>query len=341
TIRSKCENKNDRLCSVRDRLKSRGDWIEQTSSTIAQAARFIQTLVTDCPFADAKENEKETDEQQTAEKTEAVIQSVLSTLMSIKETGKSRSKSAITSHEHTVTTIDSLNFVLTVEQDSSYEFVSSEDDDDSRNSEISDPHSSRAEDTELEISEPEDDQPINFVALENDAQFGQTQKTESITSPTSCSPQSDINAEVVLSEKQNLPVRFERLDRVWSELHVSNLERYGPASKEWRTLLAFLAANRDIWSADLFSRNMRFGRSCLRPGDLKIIPTTSAIIPSKKQQLIALKRLRAKNANFLRSDDKGSVVEHKNNTRNIGIQTWSTARAVFTAQKLVKRSSHV
>ncbi|KAA3680295.1 uncharacterized protein DEA37_0004853 [Paragonimus westermani] len=245
TIRNKCENKHDRLCAIRDRLKSRGDWIEQTSSTIAQAARFIQTLIADCPFADAKENEdKVADEQQMADKTEAVIQSVLNTFMSVMETGKSRSKSAIISHEHTVTTIDSLNFVLTVEQDSSYEVVSSEDDNDSRNSEISDPHSSRAEDTELEISEPEDDQPINFAALENDTQVGQTQKTEPTSSLTTHGTQSDTNAEMVLSGKLNLPIRFERLDRIWSEMRVSNLERYGPASKEWRTLLVAASISR-------------------------------------------------------------------------------------------------
>ncbi|KAF7256883.1 hypothetical protein EG68_06367, partial [Paragonimus skrjabini miyazakii] len=310
TIRSKCEDKQDRLCAVRCRLKSRGDWIGQTSNTIAQAARFIQALITERPSSEVKENEEEgADEQQTTEKTEAVIQSVLNTLMSIKEAGKSRSKTAVISHEHTVTTMVSLNFVLTVEQDSSFEFTSSEDDDDSRNSEISDPHSSRAEDTELEISEPEDDQPVSFIALESYTQVGLAQKIEPITSPTSHDAQNDTNAEAVSSLGQNLPVRFERLDRIWSELHVSNLEHYGPASKEWRTILAFLAANRDIWSAGPFSRNLRFGGGCLKPGDLKIIPTASMVIPSKKQQLVALKHSRAKKANFLRSDDKGSVVE--------------------------------
>ncbi|KAF5402537.1 hypothetical protein PHET_03759 [Paragonimus heterotremus] len=310
TIRTKCEDKQDRLCAVHGRLKSRGDWIGQTSNTIAQATRFVQALITERPSTEVKGNEEEgTIEQQTTEKTKAVIQSVLNTLMSVKETGKSRSKTAVISNEHTVTTIDSLNFVLTVEQDSSYEFTSSEDDDDSRNSEISDPHSSRAEDTELEISEPEEDQPVSFVALENDTQVGQTQKIESISSPTSHDVQNDTNAEAVLSLGQNMPVRFERLDKIWSELHVSNLEHYGPASKEWRTILAFLAANRDIWSADLCSRNLRFGGGCLRPGDLKIVPTASIIIPSKKQQLFALKRSRTKKTNFLRSDDKGSVIE--------------------------------
>ncbi|KAF6770988.1 hypothetical protein AHF37_10757 [Paragonimus kellicotti] len=185
TMRSKCEDKQDRLCAVHGRLKSRGDWIGQTSSTIDQAARFIQALIIEHSSSEVKENEEEgADEQKTTEKTKAVIQSVLNALMSIRETGKSRPQTAAISHEHTVTTIDSLNFVLAVEQDSSYEFTSSEDDDDSRNSEISDPHSSRAEDTELEVSEPEDDQPISFVVPESDTQVEQAQKLELISSPT-------------------------------------------------------------------------------------------------------------------------------------------------------------
>ncbi|CAH8591123.1 unnamed protein product [Dicrocoelium dendriticum] len=256
-LKKKLRRKREYSNYLEEVYNSNRKWASKTVNCLSEIHKLVLILLSDRPGSMVA--------KKSVNCTPEVIQLILTHLTSILEE----------SNEHDFQTrekIIPLRESIGDDRDSSK--YNSETDESSG---ISQPHSSRAEDSELEISEPEmdsnDKRKRSFPCQSQRAASSTSLRTKNHTTMP-CSSLS--------------PQKFPEL---WDVMAGPKLQQFSPHSRRWCGALEKLRALLHTPSRKSYSSDTRYR---IKPGDLKIIPSPSSIIPTNTAKMDTLRRCQTK-----------------------------------------------